>query len=196
MEFIQNIPMNDPLTLLITGILGVLILIAGRRLFWLTVAAIGFVVTLFFVLGLLEDLSPWVALIIALIAGVAGAVLAWFLQHVAIAVAGFLLSGYSALWLLQQLALDLGQWNWAVFIIVGVIGSFLSFYLFDIALIVLSSIAGSLMILQVAQYFFAPLSQWLLIVLFVVLVSLGLFIQTQGSTETRVRTVRVRRKGS
>jgi hypothetical protein len=173
---IENIQLTDPVAQIIAVLLGIIILVAGRKLFWLTVGAVGFIISLGFALNFLEDQPAWIALVIALVAGGIGAVLALVLQQVVVVIAGFLISGYSALWLLQTLALDLSPWEWTAFIIAGVIGSIFALYVFEIALVILSSMIGATMILQVTQF-----EEWLTLLLFVVLIALGIYVQSRAS---------------
>ena len=71
----------------IIGVLiGVVILFFGRKLFWLCVAAVGFAVGVKIAPLLVNESASLLALLIALIFGVLGALLALFLQKVAIAV--------------------------------------------------------------------------------------------------------------
>jgi hypothetical protein len=189
----DSIQINDPFAQILIVLLGIVVLLAGRRLFWVTVAAVGFVVSLFFVVGYMQDQPAWLVLVVALAVGIIGALLAILLQEVAVAVAGFLAGGYVLVWLLQVLNINLNQWDLAAFVVAGVIGAILALYLLDIALIVLSSILGAAMILQVFQ-----LDPVLTLVLFVVLVIIGLVAQTRlpGRQPVRVRRVqRVRREG-
>src|SRR5688500_20354558 len=78
---------------LINVILGGALLLAGRKLFWLFVGAVGFVT------GLQLASSFWqgpetLALVFGLIVGVIFALLAIFLQTITIGIAGFLAGGY------------------------------------------------------------------------------------------------------
>jgi len=74
-------------------IIGVVILFFGRKLFWLCVAAVGFAVGVKIAPLLVNESASLLALLIALIFGVLGALLALFLQKIAIAVLGFLAGG-------------------------------------------------------------------------------------------------------
>src|SRR5438876_10496131 len=82
-----------PSTTIIGVLIGVVILFFGRRLFWLCVAAVGFAVGVEIAPLLVNEPSSLLALLIALAFGILGALLALFLQKVAIAVLGFLAGG-------------------------------------------------------------------------------------------------------
>src|SRR5438445_13833216 len=79
--------MNLPIPIL-SVLIGAIILFFGRKLFWLCVAAVGFAAGVEVAPQLVHEASPIVALIVAIVLGVIGAVLALLLQNVAIPVAG------------------------------------------------------------------------------------------------------------
>ena len=85
-------PMHSSVTI-VGVLLGVVILFFGRKLFWLCVAAVGFAVGVEIAPLLVHEPSSLLALVIALVVGVLGALLALFLQKVAIAMLGFLAGG-------------------------------------------------------------------------------------------------------
>ncbi len=77
-------------TTIVGVVIGVVILFFGRKLFWLCVAAVGFAVGLQIAPLLVNEASSLLALVIALAFGVLGALLALFIQKVAIAGTRFL----------------------------------------------------------------------------------------------------------
>ena len=165
----------------ISLILGGALLIAGRKLFWLFVGAAGFVA------GMQLTTQFWqgpelLAIIIGLVVGVVFALLAIFLQSVAIGAAGFLAGGYILTVLAGMIGLNQGAFSWIVYIIGGIIGVLLVVYLFDWALITLSSLAGASLITQAL-----PLSSGISGVIFLALVIAGVVIQ--GSMMQRERVV-------
>ena len=125
-------------------ILGGSLLIAGRKLFWLFVGAAGFITGIQFASRFWQG-NEGLAIIVGLVAGIVFALLAIFLQGVAIGIAGFLSGAY----VLSTLAVMLGMnTNLIVYIIGGVIGVVLVSYLFDWAIITLSSLAGASLITE------------------------------------------------
>src|SRR2546430_17597085 len=84
--------MNLPLPI-ISVIIGAAILLFGRKLFWLFVAALGFAVGLEIAAYFMREPPQWMTLLVALGAGVLGALLAILLQKIAIAIAGFVAGG-------------------------------------------------------------------------------------------------------
>src|SRR4029077_11487389 len=102
-------PMHSSVT--IVGVLiGVVILFFGRKLFWLCVAAVGFAVGVEIAPLLVNEASSLLALVIALVLGVLGALLALFLQKVAIAVLGFLSGGKLATWIAASFFVHYAQY--------------------------------------------------------------------------------------
>lgn len=124
---------------------GVALLILGRRLFWLALAALGFVAGMTIAREFLPGQSEGTALLIGLAAGVIGALLAVFLQKVAVGAAGFLAGGYLALGLFRLIG---GEPSALAFVIGAVVGLILIYPLFDWGLIILSSLAGALILVQ------------------------------------------------
>ena len=128
----------------IVGVLiGVVILFFGRKLFWLCVAAVGFAVGIQIAPMLVNEASSLLALVIALVFGVLGALLALFLQKVAIAVLGFLAGGYLAGAIGAAFFIHSAQYYTIIFLVGGIIGTFLLLAVFDWALIVVSSLIGA-----------------------------------------------------
>ncbi len=153
-------------------LIGILVLTLGRKLFWLFVAVVGFAFGAALGTQFFQGQPDWVILVIALGAGLLGALLAVFLQQIAIAVAGVIGGGYIALILLNALGWDPGTASWLPFLIGGIIGLVLMIVLFDWALIVLSSLVGASLIVQAIQ-----LREPVEIALFVVLIVVGIAVQ-------------------
>lgn len=174
---VENIDVANPIVRIIIALLGIVILVSGRKLFWLTVGAIGFVLGLGLVLSFLEDQSAWVTWTAALLTGGVGAIFAILLQKVAVGVAGFLVGGFVLVWLLLQFfSLDLAQLEWLIiFIVGGIAGAILVSSLFELALIALSAAVGATMIVQMID--FQPL---VTAVLFLILLIVGFVAQSKS----------------
>jgi len=167
----------------ISLILGVALLVAGRKLFWLFVAAAGFVT------GMQLATQFWqgpelLAIVIGLVVGVIFALLAIFLQSVAIGIAGFLAGGYILTVLASMIGLNQGAFSWIVYIIGGIIGVLLVIFLFDWAIITLSSLAGASLITQAIL-----LPSGIGGVIFIVLVIVGVVIQGSMMQREKVAVV-------
>jgi hypothetical protein len=132
---------------LVNAILGSALLVAGRKLFWLFVGAAGFITGMQLATRFTQS-SEVMAIIIGLVIGLIFAVMAIFLQRIAIALAGFLAGGYILTALAGIIGVDAGPLVWIIYVIGGIIGLILVSLLFDWALITLSSLAGASLILQ------------------------------------------------
>jgi hypothetical protein len=131
----------------IIGVLiGIAILFFGRKLFWLTVAAVGFAVGVEIAPLLVNEPSSLLALLIALVLGVLGALLALFLQKIAIAVLGFFAGGKLATAIAAAFFVHYAQYSTIIFVIGGIIGAILLLAVFGWALIVVSSFIGAYLI--------------------------------------------------
>jgi hypothetical protein len=155
-------------------LVGLAVLIFGRRLFWLFVGAAGFAIGLtfahYFALGYLQGMASSIALVV----GVLAALLAITLQRVAIGAAGFLVGGNILLELLRGSSLLMGQSEWLPFLIGGLAGALLIGAIFDWALIVLSSLLGAMLIAREV-----PVAPPLRMVLFVILLAVGFAVQAK-----------------
>jgi len=127
-------------------LVGGVLLILGRKLFWLFVAAVGFAAGWAVATDLLNVQPEWLALVLALAVGVVGALVAQFVQRVAIGLAGFLAGAFLALSLVRLLDLQAAWWGWLAFLVGGILGAVLLGAAFDWALIGLSSLAGAMLV--------------------------------------------------
>ena len=135
-------PMHFSVT--IVGVLiGVVVLFFGRKLFWLCVAAVGFALGAEIAPHIIQEPSSILGLIVALALGLLGALLALFLQKVAIAVLGFLAGGYLAGAIAAAFFIQSAQYYTIIFLVGGIIGAILLLAVFDWALIVVSSLIGA-----------------------------------------------------
>ena len=137
--------MNLPIPIL-SVLIGAVILFFGRKLFWLSVAAVGFAAGVEFAPHLMHEPTQVLQLTIAIVFGFIGALLALFLQKVAIAIAGFLAGGKLAMALAIAFFAEGARYPGITFIIGGIIGMILLLSLFNWALIVMSALVGAYLI--------------------------------------------------
>ncbi|MFN2542939.1 MAG: DUF4203 domain-containing protein [Chthoniobacterales bacterium] len=131
---------------IISAVIGIIVLLFGRRLFWLCVAAVGFAAGFEVAPHFMQEPTPLLTLSIGLVFGFIGALLALFLQKVAIAIAGFLAGGKLATAIAAAFFIASAGYFGIIFLIGGIIGALLLLTLFDWALIVVSSIVGAYLI--------------------------------------------------
>ena len=131
-------------------LVGLLLLVLGRRLYWLFVAGVGFLYGLKLAPLLMPEQSETVIVIVALVLALVGALVAVVATKVVLGVIGFVAGGGIAVLLLGNLGID-RVIAVAVYLIAGVIGAVLLLVLFDWTLIVLSSLAGASLIVMSAE---------------------------------------------
>lgn len=130
------------------AVAGAAVLFLGRKLYWFTIAAVGFFAALELTTRLLKDQPPWLAILVALIVAGLGAALAVTIQRLAIGLAGFLLGGFLLLQIPPLFDIQLGGWSWLVFILGGLLGMGLLSALFEWMLIILSTLIGAILLVQ------------------------------------------------
>ncbi len=155
-----------------SALLGVIILFFGRKLFWLCVAAVGFAAGLEVAPHLVHNSSTLFVLMLALFLGFAGALLAMFLQKVAIGVVGFLTGGKLATAIAAAFFVQHASYFGITFLIGGIVGALLLLSLFDWALIILSSVVGAHLVQGAIAL--PPSGST---ILFIVLAAVGIIVQ-------------------
>lgn len=124
-------------------LIGLSVLFYGRRLFWLFVGAVGFMVAMKLAKLLLTGQPEWEVVVVALGAGAVGAICALALERAAVAIAGFVAGGAITVRVLQVTHFEGGPLVWLVILAGAVLGALVVARLFDGALIVLSSAVGA-----------------------------------------------------
>jgi len=160
--------------------LGLIVLILGRKIFWLSVAIVGFLVGMELTGMLLADQPTWVLLAGGLAAGLIGALLAVLAQRVAFGLAGFFAGAYFTLIVAQSQGA--GGTSMILPIVGGVIGALVAVLLMDWAIIVLSCLVGAGTIVAQLQ-----LSPHVSAIAFAVLVIIGIVIQAKLMEQSRER---------
>jgi hypothetical protein len=157
-------------------VVGLVLLLYGRRLYWLLVAAIGFLTGLALAPRFLAGQPEWVILAAALLLALVGTVLAVVAQKLAIAVIGFLAGGAAGVLLLRILGIRGDLLVWIVYLIAGVVGLILVLGLFEWGLILISSLAGAILIVEGAEKSI-PLSQGLACAVIIGVALIGVLVQ-------------------
>src|SRR5215468_8572452 len=123
-------------------VVGLMLLLFGRRLYWLFVAGVGFLTGLEVAPRFFPPGSDVWVLVVAVALAIVGALVAVVATKVAIAVVGFVAGGQVATLLLRGLASQ-DTVMLAAYLVAGIIGAVLFLTLFDWALILLSALAGA-----------------------------------------------------
>lgn len=159
---------------------GVVLLLFGRRLYWVFVAGIGFLTGLALAPSLFPGQPEWLILLAALAVAIVGAAIAIVAQQLTIGLIGFVAGGGIGLLLLRALGIVGNGSAWVAYLIAGVVGLVLMLVLFDWALILLSALAGANLIVTGVSAR-VPLPQGIWFLLLVALVLIGVVVQAGRS---------------
>ncbi len=158
-------------------LLAFVVLLTGRKLFWLFIATLGFLAGASLGPRFIEADPAWLIWVFSLGLGLAGALLAVFVKRFAIAVAGFVGGWYLMMTLATTFDWHLGGTAWVLYAIGGLILSGVVSSLYDWALILLSSILGSLILVQGLHLDLAP---FLVSVILLALIIAGISVQRRA----------------
>ena len=169
---LHDLPLGDPVARGLAILLGAALLVAGRRLFWLAVAALGFLLGYLVAGALLSGAGGTAQLALSLVAGAAGAFLAIAVQKVAVAFAGFALALLAAAELAPHFGVAGGATYVLVLMVAGVVGALLAIGLFGLAVTVVTAGVGAALVTAAL-----PLGHTLHLVLLAVLWVAGVLLQ-------------------
>ena len=155
-------------------LLGSALVVAGRRLFWLFVGAMGFILGLILAAILFKGQPEWVTITASLGLGLIGIGLARSSQQLMLVLAGFVAGGYILSSLIRIFEFNIQVSSQVLFIMGGLIGAALVTSLFDWAVIVLSSISGAALVTENLK-----IGQQNANVLFLVMVVFGIAVQAR-----------------
>jgi hypothetical protein len=153
-------------------VLGLILLVFGRKLFWIFVAIAGFLVGLEFTGLVLADQPRWIILSLSIAAGLLGALLAVVAQRVAFGLAGFYGGAYLALAAAQSMGAE--GTRLLCFVLFGIIGAVVAVLIMDWAIIVLSSLVGAGAIVRALE-----LRPTVGLIVFVALATAGCLVQAK-----------------
>jgi hypothetical protein len=173
---------DHPAGTLLAVVLGLALVVAGRRLFWLAIGVAGFFVGLVAASQLLELQPLWLELLVAILAGIVGALLAVFLQRAVVGIAGFFAGGWLALEVWRLSGQEGGAVGWLLFLVGGVAAAILAVLVFDLALVAVSSLLGAKLIVD-ASGVVEPSA----LVLLLVIAGAGVLIQLAFRRRSRPR---------
>lgn len=122
-------------------IIGLILLMFGRKLFWLLVAVSGFMVGVQFAEMMFPYYQQWVQLVIAIVIGMVSALMAMMIQRIAFVLAGFLAGLYMALMATQSFGFN--DISTILIVLGGVFGAVAGYIFVDWAIIVLSAMIGA-----------------------------------------------------
>lgn len=161
-------------------IAGAALLTLGRKLFWLFVAAVGFIWAMNLAVIYFPNQPDGLVIVIAIAAGIAGALIAISVRWLGIGLGGFLGGAQIAASLLSLFGFDLGRLTWLGWLVGGILGAILFVAIFDWALIVLSSVSGALILVDLM-----PLAPAVAFFVFLVIMLGGVAIQARMLQDDR-----------
>lgn len=170
----------DPTTRAVALATGLLLLLFGRRLYWLLLGVVGFLLASRLLVDVLAVEPHGVRLALAAIAGLCGALLAIVLKKLGVALAGFAIGAWALAGLLGLDLVTPSPAQLAAVLVAGVVAAVLAVRLFDLALVVLSALAGAGLVLDAAG-----LEGGLGTLLFVVLAIGGIAVQAGFTARSR-----------
>lgn len=133
-------------------LVGLALILFGRKLFWLFVGVVGFLAGMRFGEELVKGQPEIVIIAIAIGIGLLAALLAIVLQRVAVALAGGLAGGMLAMQIAVMLGANADSFGWIFFVAGAVLAAILVSVVFDWALIVLSALIGASIISDVLPF--------------------------------------------
>ncbi len=154
-------------------VMGLMLLMFGRKLFWLFVAFSGFMVGAGFSEMIIPSYQQWVQVVIALGVGIASALVAILAQKVAFIFAGCLAGLYMVLIGTQSLGFN--EILFVLYILGGAVGGAAAYLFIDWAIIILSSLIGAELIASALG-----LSSTMSILVFMLMSIIGALIQIQS----------------
>ena len=159
---------------LFSAILGAALLLLGRRLYWVAIGVLGFLMGAQLAEQWLAADQVMLRVLVAVCAGVLGAFVAVAFQRVAFALAGFFAAGYLALGVAESFELES---NLALisFAVAGILGAIVASLLMDWAIITLTSLAGASAIALALN-----LSPAATFITFLVLAIIGIIFQSRA----------------
>ncbi|GAP21773.1 hypothetical protein [Leptolinea tardivitalis] len=125
---------------------GGLLMVAGKKLYWVVVGLCGAIAGLFISEFFFHPQTLGERALVAVGIGAAFAVLALVLQRIMISVAGFIAGGYLGVSLVKTLNIGVESWDWVIFLLGGLIGILIVHFLFELSLVIISSFAGASLI--------------------------------------------------
>ncbi len=180
-SFLYQLSLTDGLVML----LGLALIVFGRRLYWIALGGLGFFFGLWMASHFLGGSTSGMELGIAFLVSILCAWFAIWAQKMAIRVGGFFLGAAGGFWLATAVLALAFQWRqelsiWIIAAIGAVIGVALASMLFDATLVLITSVAGAI-IMASRTGLEPPRDVWLVIIL----VCVGILIQSRSGGEER-----------
>jgi hypothetical protein len=132
--------------LFVPPLIGLALLLAGYRYYWLIAGGLGFLLGINIVATANEGQLTAAAVSLGLLFGLIGAIAAAFITNFALTAIGFIIGGMVLVGLFSGLAWDPGS-NLVLFLFGGFLGWLLTLYALDYARILISAVLGASILL-------------------------------------------------
>ncbi len=156
---------------LLSLVVGLLLLLVGRKAFWFFLGLAGAAVAIAFVPRYVTGLDQQTLLIVSIVAGVLGGVLAFALSKAVVWVGGLVGGGYCGVILWQMLVPGSG-FPWVAAAVGGILGMLVAKFLFTSVLVLASSAMGAALLVHLSGLEGAPG-----LVVLVLLTAIGVLVQ-------------------
>ena len=157
-------------------LVGIVLVLFGRRLYWLFVGGVGFLTGLELAPRLLPGRPEWVILVSAIGLALLGMILAIVAQKFIIALVGLVAGGGIGMLVLRMLGLEGDVLTWIVYAVSALLGVVVVLALFEWGLILLSSLAGANLIVIGLQDW-TSMSQGVALAAMIVVAVVGVVVQ-------------------
>jgi hypothetical protein len=174
---LESVPFSSEALAVSPGValgIGAALIVAGRRLFWLFVGAVGFFAFSRLAREYLGSEHPDWVLIGSAIAGIAGAIFAIFLQKVAVGLAGAAMGVYALDQVFRHSMETYPSVGLLLLAVAAIVGALVTVAVFEWALIFLTSLLGAHLLAQLVD-----VQRGWLILYYVALVAIGVGIQSR-----------------
>lgn len=172
-------------------LLGILLIFAGRNLFWLFVSGMGFLAGLTAAPLLFRNMDSVMIVLLSIACGLVGLLLAQFVQKLGAALAGFLAGAYVLDILMKLFLPGMPPNNWFFHVFAGLVGAVMVLSFFEWALVILTSLSGATLVTQSLQ---VP-AAWSALILLLLLI-VGVSIQGTFLERSRRAAAPEKRKAS
>lgn len=127
-------------------VIGLILIFLGRRVYLISIGILGFLGGLYLITSLIGISHDWRSLLVALLLGVVGSLLAFALHKAAWIFGGFFGGGVLLMYLNDAFSIPAIGSPVVVFILGGIVGALLFLLLLDWALILVTALTGATLI--------------------------------------------------
>lgn len=161
-------------------IIGLILAFTGRRLLWLLIAAVGFLLGYALAGWIFSGGDELVQIVIGLVVGVGFAILTKGFTRLLMGLAGFVLVGGLAVTVVNDFGFFQAVPDVVIFLLGGLVGVGLVSFAFELSLILFSALGGAALVVQGLPGLVDLGSRNLMLFAGTLIAVLGFFVQWQG----------------